>query len=90
MDPLRIQVHPSDNVAIVVNPEGLPTGTTFADGLRLVEHIPQSHKVALKRFAAGEPIVRYGQVIGQANREILPHRPRPDAVAHHGGRRRRA
>ena len=70
MDPLRIQVHPSDNVAIVVNPEGLPTGTTFADGLRLVEHIPQSHKVALKRFAAGEPIVRYGQIIGQANREI--------------------
>ena len=70
MDPLRIQVHPSDNVAIVVNPEGLPGGTTFSDGLRLIEHIPQSHKVTLKRFNAGDPIVRYGQIIGQANREI--------------------
>ena len=70
MDPLRIQVHPSDNVAIVVNPEGLPGGTTFDDGLRLVEHIPQSHKVTLKRFNAGDPIVRYGQIIGHANREI--------------------
>ena len=70
VDPLRIQVHSKDNVAIVVNPEGLAAGVAFSDGLKLVESIPQSHKVALKRFAQGDPIIRYGEVIGTANREI--------------------
>jgi galactarate dehydratase len=32
--------------------------------------VPQSHKVALRDLAQGGPIVRYGQVIGYANREI--------------------
>jgi galactarate dehydratase len=68
--PLYIQVHASDNVAIIVNPEGLPAGTQFPSGLKLKERIPQSHKVALQEIAPGEPIVRYGQIIGLATREI--------------------
>ena len=70
VDPLRIQVHSNDNVAIIVNPEGLAAGVTFADGLKLFEHIPQSHKVALRTFSAGDPIIRYGEVIGLASRNI--------------------
>ncbi|HWB82852.1 MAG TPA: galactarate dehydratase [Bryobacteraceae bacterium] len=70
MDPLFIQVNPRDNVAIVVNPEGLPSGARFANGLSLAEAIPQSHKLALRDFEPGEPIVRYGQVIGHAVRRI--------------------
>jgi galactarate dehydratase len=70
MQPLYIRVHPDDNVAIIVNPEGLPGGTTFPSGLALAERIPQSHKVALREIAAGEPIVRYGQPIGAASRSI--------------------
>ncbi len=70
MQPLYIKVHARDNVAIVVNPEGLPAGTVFLDGLTLAERIPQSHKVALRDFEAGEPIVRYGQVIGLALKPI--------------------
>ncbi|MBL8227949.1 MAG: galactarate dehydratase [Bryobacterales bacterium] len=70
MQPLYVQVHPSDNVAIIVNPEGLPEGSQFASGLRLREAIPQSHKVALAAVGAGEPVVRYGQVIGTANRPM--------------------
>ncbi len=42
----------------------------FPDGLTLAERIPQSHKVALQDFEAGEPIVRYGQVIGLALKPI--------------------
>jgi len=67
-----IQVHARDNVAIVVNPEGLPAGVTFPNGISLQERIPQSHKVAIQPIAAGEPIIRYGQIIGLATRAITP------------------
>ena len=65
-----MRVHESDNVAIVVNPEGLAKGAILEGGPELVEAIPQAHKVALRDFAPGEPIVRYGQVIGQAARAL--------------------
>ena len=68
--PLRIQLHQDDNVAIVVNGGGLPAGTVFDDGLKLVEHVPQGHKVALVDIAAGDVIRRYGQVIGYAERAL--------------------
>ena len=67
--PLYIQVHPRDNVAIIVNPDGLPEGTQFADGLMLKERIPQSHK-ALRDIERGDPVRRYGQIIGLAARPI--------------------
>jgi galactarate dehydratase len=71
LQPLYIKVHPSDNVAIVVNPEGLPAGTAVPDGGPvLAERVPQSHKVSLRRFEQGDPIVRYGHVIGLAARAI--------------------
>jgi galactarate dehydratase len=70
MDPLYVQVDARDNVAIVVNQEGLPAGARFSNGLTLAERIPQSHKVALRDIAAGEPALRYGQEIGRATRAI--------------------
>lgn len=70
MEPLYVQVHSSDNVAIIVNPEGLPAGSSFASGLTLRDGVPQSHKVALEAIGMGQPIVRYGQVIGTANRDL--------------------
>ena len=45
--PLCIQVHQRDNVAIVANEGGLPSGAQFDSGLTLVEAIPEAHKVAL-------------------------------------------
>jgi galactarate dehydratase len=67
---LYVQVDPRDNVAIVVNPEGLPAGTAFPSGLRLTEAVPQSHKVALRGIDGGDPVVRYGETIGRAARPI--------------------
>jgi len=66
VNPLFIQVHPNDNVAIIVNPEGVAPGTSFPSGLIAAERIPQSHKVTLAPLAAGAPIIRYGEVIGHA------------------------
>ncbi len=58
--PPYIRTHPADNVAIVVSPDGFPAA----------EHIPQAQKIALSSLDAGDPIFRYGQVIGYANRAV--------------------
>ncbi|TDQ59802.1 galactarate dehydratase [Mesocricetibacter intestinalis] len=68
--PLYIKVHPTDNVAIIVNSNGLPAGTAFDDGLTLTEHVPQGHKVALQDIKKDAEIIRYGEVIGYAVRDI--------------------
>jgi galactarate dehydratase len=60
VEPRTIQVHPDDNVAIVVN----------AEGLLAVGNTPQGHKVALRDIEAGGPVLRYGQPIGIARRPI--------------------
>ena len=70
VEPLCVRVHQRDNVAIIANPEGLPAGTSFPCGLRLTEAIPQAHKTALCDLAQGAAIVRYGEVIGYAERPI--------------------
>ncbi len=64
--PRYIRLHPADNVAIVVNDFGLPAGTVFSDGLKLIDFVPQGHKVALVALEDGEIIRRYGEVIGYA------------------------
>jgi galactarate dehydratase len=68
--PLYVQVHPQDTVAILVNEGGLPAGTRFDSGLTLIEDVPEAHKVALVDIQAGEPILRYGSVIGYAKENI--------------------
>jgi galactarate dehydratase len=67
---MYIRVHARDNVAILVHPEGAVPGTQLPDGLVARERIPQSHKIALRDLAPGEPVLRYGQTIGVANRSI--------------------
>src|SRR4051812_9772558 len=67
---MLIRVHPQDNVAIVVDPEGIPAGAALASGLTSRERIPQSHKIALHDLDTGAPILRYGHPIGYANRPI--------------------
>jgi galactarate dehydratase len=64
--PLYIRMRDDDNVAIIANQGGLYPGAVFADGLQLVEQIPQGHKVALADIPAGAAITRYGEVIGHA------------------------
>jgi galactarate dehydratase len=68
--PLYIRIHPADNVAIVANDGGLKAGAVFADGLALVDNVPQGHKVALADLAEGEAIRRYDVVIGYAQKAL--------------------
>lgn len=64
--PRYVQVHPEDNVAVVVNDGGVASGAGFIGGLEASENIPQCHKIALADIAEGAEIRRYGQVIGTA------------------------
>ncbi|WP_104205447.1 galactarate dehydratase [Billgrantia saliphila] len=61
-----IKVHPGDNVAIVVEAGGLVEGQALGDGLVAAGRIPQGHKLALRNIDIDAPIVRYGEVIGNA------------------------
>ncbi|KAA0972634.1 altronate dehydratase [Aureimonas fodinaquatilis] len=59
-----------DNVAVArlaVEP-----GTPVAPGVIASATIPSGHKVAVRHIAAGEPVLKYGQVIGTASRAIEP------------------
>ena len=67
--PRLIKLHPSDNVAVVANDGGLGEGTEV-EGLTLAEDVPQAHKVALTDLRQGDPVLRYGIVIGHAARAI--------------------
>lgn len=68
--PLYIQVHQSDNVAIVSNAGGVDEGSSFSSGIIAIERIPQGHKIALRSIRKGEAIYRYGEVIGYAEEPL--------------------
>ena len=65
-----IRLHPDDGVLIARS--SLPPGMVVADGVTTAERIPAGHKVAIKPIAQGEPIIRYGQIIGFATQPIAP------------------
>ena len=65
-----IRLHPDDGVLIARS--SLPAGMVVADGVTTVERIPAGHKVAIRAIAAGEPVRRYGQIIGFATAPIAP------------------
>lgn len=69
MTKLFLKVHSKDNVALVLPPEGVSARSEFA-GVVASEFIPQAHKIATSPIAAGQPIIRYGQIIGIANRDL--------------------
>ena len=70
MPPLTLRMQASDNVAIVVNDGGLEAGTVLADGLVLLDRVPQGHKVALVAIPAQARVLRYGVSIGLARQAI--------------------
>lgn len=66
-----IRIHPTDNVVIARTQ--LLGGTVLeAEGVTVSGLIPPGHKVATRAIAAGEPVRRYGQIIGTATQPIAP------------------
>jgi altronate hydrolase len=68
-----LRLHPDDDV--VIAKLRLAAGTrveTDAGPIALAADIPAGHKIATRARAAGEPVHRYGQVIGVATVPIAP------------------
>lgn len=65
-----IHLHPDDGVAVAR--AALVAGTPVASGVTARGAIPAAHKVALRAHPCGEPVRRYGEVIGFATRDIEP------------------
>lgn len=66
-----IHLHPFDNIAVARVPIA-PGQQLKIDGqtVAALDPIPAGHKIALHRIAAGDNIVRYGQVMGRARMPI--------------------
>ncbi len=69
MTPLFLRINPADNVAIAIPAEGIGYGMEF-EGIAAREFIPQAHKIVTAPIEAGQSVVRYGQTIGIANRDL--------------------
>jgi altronate hydrolase len=66
-----IRIHPDDNVVIARTQ--LVSGTRLdAEGVTVSGLVPPGHKLATRAIAAGQPVRRYGQVIGAATQDIAP------------------
>lgn len=65
-----IRLHPDD--AVLIARTMILPGVEVTKGVTTTDRIPAGHKVAIKPIASGEPIIRYGQIIGFATQDIAP------------------
>jgi altronate hydrolase len=65
--PLTIRLHPDDGV-VIARATLLPG--TPVEGVATIGRVPAGHKIATRPHAVGEPIRRYGQIIGFATAPI--------------------
>ena len=73
--PLMI-MHPRDNVAVCLRPLNKGEDIRLTDDgtippLRVVAAVPLGHKVALAQIPSGQPITKYGEIIGRATKDIM-------------------
>ncbi|MCR4780746.1 MAG: altronate dehydratase family protein [Ruminiclostridium sp.] len=64
-----IIISPGDSVGVAL--AALKKGET-AEGITLTEDIERGHKFALRAIKTGEPVIKYGAVIGRATADIEP------------------
>ncbi|CAG0952566.1 MAG: altronate dehydratase [Rhizobiaceae bacterium] len=67
--PAVVRLSPQDNVAVAVD---ILREGAVASGVRALVRIPRGHKMAVEAIAEGEPVRKYGQVIGVATAAIRP------------------
>ncbi len=68
-----VHLRPNDNLAVAAR--NLPVGLAIEhDGrtITLPRRIGLGHKLALQAIAAGQPVLKYGQIIGFASQDIAP------------------
>ena len=66
--PRTLRLHDADNVIVAV--DSVPRGAALAGGVTARAVIPRGHKIACLPIPAGQPIRKFGQVIGFARQDI--------------------
>ncbi|MGH8464163.1 MAG: UxaA family hydrolase, partial [Pseudomonas sp.] len=71
---LALKLHPNDNVAIARAPvsQGDVVTEFGEDPIVVLADVPAAHKIALAHVNSGDPVLRYGQIIGFATQPIVP------------------
>ncbi len=68
-NPLMLRLHPQDNIAVAL--ADIAAGEHgSAAGPVLMQSVKQGHKIAVTPILTGQNVLRYGQIIGQATRDI--------------------
>ena len=70
--PPPITIRLNDQDSVVIARSTLLPGTEIAPNTLATQRIPAGHKVAVKPIPQGQPIRRYGQIIGFATTNIAP------------------
>ena len=74
---LALKVHDDDTVATLFS-DGVSAGDMVevrdrkgqAELVPVLNDIPYGHKLALKDMSCGQPIIKYGEELGRASRDI--------------------
>lgn len=69
-----VRIHPDDNVANLLRDHAKGERPQTAEGplKPLATAVPMGHKVAVSAVGKGEPVVKFGAVIGRATCAIAP------------------
>ena len=72
-DAATVRLNPTDNVVVAV--KAIAPGTPVAaENIAAADAVPFGHKIATRPIRKGEPVRKYGQVIGVATEDIAPGR----------------
>jgi altronate hydrolase len=69
LNPRVIRLHTADNLVVAVDP--IPPGSVVQN-VSALARIPRGHKMAVVPIAEGEPVLKFGQIIGFAATAIAP------------------
>jgi altronate hydrolase len=70
--PITVRLNAADNI-VVARVDILPgTELPGEGGVQTAQRVPAGHKVATKPIAVGEPVRKFGQIIGFAIRDVAP------------------
>jgi altronate hydrolase len=67
--PRTILLSPSDNVVAAV--DTVDKGVVV-NGVTAIDRIPRGHKMSLVGLAEGEPVIKFGQIVGFATKAVPP------------------
>ena len=68
--PRTLVLNSADNVAVALS--NLDVGTMTPQGIKTTKRVPKGHKFAIVLIARGQPVVKFGQIIGFASKPIAP------------------